>query len=67
MHYYPQRDENWETVSAPEAGFDQTRLNKAIAFSENHESPWPRDLEKAANVPGLSQFEKLPPGNAQPN
>ncbi len=60
MRYYPQRDENWEALSAPEAGFDQTRLNEAIAFAKNHESPWPRDLEKAGNVPGLSQFEKPP-------
>ena len=60
MRYYPQSDENWEALSAPEAGFDQTRLNEAIAFAKNHESPWPRDLEKAGNVPGLSQFEKPP-------
>ena len=60
MTYYPNSDENWETLSARRAGFDQARLTDAIAFAEAHESPWPRDLEKAGVVPGLSQFEKPP-------
>jgi hypothetical protein len=56
----PNSDENWETLSAREAGFDPARLTEAIAFAEAHESPWPRDLAKAGDVPGLSQFEKPP-------
>ncbi len=60
MTYCPKNDENWETLSPQEAGFDQARLADAIAFAEAHESPWPRDLAKAGDVPGLSQFEKPP-------
>ncbi len=60
MNYYPSRDEDWEILSAPQAGFNPARLEQAIAFAESHESSWPRDLEKAGDVPGLSQFEKPP-------
>jgi len=60
MTYCPNSDENWETLSPRQAGFDQARLTDAIAFAEAHESPWPRDLEKAGDVPGLSQFERPP-------
>ena len=60
MTYCPNSDENWETLSPQQAGFDPARLTDAIAFAEAHESPWPRDLEKAGDVPGLSQFERPP-------
>ena len=60
MTYYPDSDQKWETLSARQAGFDPGRLADAIAFAEAHESPWPRDLAKAGDVPGLSQFEKPP-------
>ena len=60
MTYCPNRDDDWETLTAQEAGFDEVKLGEAIAFAENHESPWPRDLEKAGDVPGLSQFERPP-------
>ena len=60
MTYCPKDNESGETLSASEAGFDRARLDEAIAFAQVHESPWPRDLEKAGDVPGLSQFEKPP-------
>lgn len=60
MRYCPNDNEDWETLSAREGGFDPVRLADAIAFAEAHESPWPRDLERAGNVPGLSHFEKPP-------
>ena len=60
MSYCPNRDQNWETLSPRQAGFDPARLADAIAFAEAHESPWPRDLAKAGDVPGLSQFERPP-------
>jgi CubicO group peptidase (beta-lactamase class C family) len=49
MTYCPNSDKDWKTLSAQEAGFDQARLADAIAFAEAHESPWPRDLEKAGS------------------
>lgn len=60
MEYFPTTDQTWEFADATEFGFDADRLAAAIAFAETHESPWPRDLEDAGNVPGLSQFEKPP-------
>ena len=60
MLYCSNDNEDWETVSAREGGFDTARLADAIAFAEAHESPWPRDLERAGIVPGLSQFERPP-------
>ena len=60
MTYFPSHDDDWANLPAPEAGFDEARLGQAMAFGENHESPWPRDLSKAGEVPGLSQFEKPP-------
>ncbi|MBL6946956.1 MAG: serine hydrolase, partial [Rhodospirillales bacterium] len=60
MTFFPIADDTWERVSALDAGFDKTRLAEAIAFAEGHESPWPKDLDKAGKVPGLSQYEKAP-------
>ena len=60
VRYFPQSDDGWARVAPAEAGFDPAKLNDAVAFAESHESPWPRDLEKAGDVPGLSQFEKPP-------
>jgi len=60
MTFFPSTDDSWEPVSAQNAGFNEARLKGAIAFAEGHASPWPRDLEKAGNVPGLSQYEKAP-------
>jgi len=37
MTYCPNSDENWETLSPRQAGFDQARLTDAIAFAEAHE------------------------------
>jgi len=61
MPYFPDKDA-WAHISPSTAGLNTERLNDAIAFVEAHESPWPRDLEKAGDVPGLSQFE-APPWN----
>ena len=60
MDYFPTTDEAWEQAAPAEAGFSDDRLAAALAFAEANESPWPYDLEKAGNVPGLSQFEKPP-------
>ena len=37
MTYCPNSDENWETLSPRQAGFDQARLTDAIAFAGAHE------------------------------
>lgn len=50
----------WAKNNPEELGFDTEKLNAAIAFAEAHESPWPRDLENAGNVPGLTQIEPEP-------
>lgn len=60
MTYIPKRNAEWATISATDAGFDSDRLAAVVEYAEAHESPWPRDLEKAGDVPGLSQFEKPP-------
>ncbi len=60
MEYFPTTGQTWESADATEFGFDADGLAAAIAFAEAHESPWPRDLEDAGDVPGLSQFEKPP-------
>ncbi len=60
VRYFPDGDDEWARVAPADAGFDPARLKEAVAFAEANESPWPRDLEKAGDVPGLSQFEKPP-------
>ncbi|MBT3358340.1 MAG: serine hydrolase [Rhodospirillales bacterium] len=60
MTFFPSADDTWEHITARDAGFDESRLATAIAFAESHGSPWPKDIDKAGNVPGLSQFEKAP-------
>ncbi len=60
VKYFPDGDDDWARVSPADAGLDPARLNEAVTFAETHESSWPRDLEKAGDVPGLSQFEKPP-------
>ncbi len=61
MSYFPSgKNNDWETISPDEAGFNAARLADAVKFAEIHESPRPRDLEKAGDVPGLSQFEPPP-------
>ena len=34
----------WERSDPRRAGFDPSRLEQAIAFAREHETPWPRDL-----------------------
>lgn len=50
----------WQTRDPGQLGFDADKINDAIAFAEANESPWPRDLEDAGNVPGLTQIEPEP-------
>ena len=50
----------WVKLSLGQAGVDPDKLASAIAYAEAHESPWPRDLEDAGNVPGLTQIEPAP-------
>ena len=48
-------------VGKPEAlGFDADKLNDALAYAADSESTWPRDLEDAGSVPGLTQIEPAP-------
>ncbi len=60
VKYFPDSDDAWARIAPADAGFDPARLKQAVTFAETRESPWPRDLEKAGDVPGLSQFEKPP-------
>ena len=50
----------WATRSAAEFGFDTDKLKDAVTFAEASESSWPRDLEDAGSVPGLTQIEPAP-------
>ncbi len=60
MTYFPAPQNDWQTISPSAAGFDPGRLDETVAFAEANESSWPRDLEKAGNVPGLTQIEPPP-------
>ena len=40
----PAGNETWATLSPAEGGFDAARLDAAIAFAGDNESPWPRSL-----------------------
>jgi len=60
MSYFPPDNSDWETITPEAAGFKPEALTDAVSYAQTHESPWPYDLEKAGNVPGLSQFEKPP-------
>ncbi len=51
---------DWQTRDPKDLGFDAVKLKDALAFAEASESPWPRDLEDAGNVPGLTQIEPEP-------
>lgn len=60
MSYFPSAADDWQTIDPADAGFTSDGLTKTIAYAQAHESPWPRDLEKAGDVPGLSQYEPAP-------
>jgi len=45
--YFPERNARWETKSPSEAGIDQGRLEKAVAFAKGHEYSGSRDLRVA--------------------
>lgn len=60
MSYFPTRQNQWETVSPEAAGFSSAALAQVVKYAQDHESPWPRDLDKAGTVPGLSQYETPP-------
>ncbi len=53
-------DGDWASIGLDQAGVDPSKLAAAIAYAQAHESPWPRDLEDAGNVPGLTQIEPEP-------
>jgi len=50
----------WATRAPQQLGFDAAKLAQAVAFAEASESSWPRDLEDAGSVPGLTQIEPEP-------
>src|SRR5215468_9367432 len=56
--YFPPADPAPWPVVAPEAeAFDAARLEAAVAFAREHETPWSRDL---ASVIGNAYFEPPP-------
>lgn len=56
----PAGTDDWAVKTPAELGFDTAKLSDAVAYAEAHESPWPRDLEDAGSVPGLTQIEPAP-------
>jgi CubicO group peptidase (beta-lactamase class C family) len=50
----------WQALDPAAAGFEPVGLQRAVAYAEAHETPWPRDLE--AHIAG-GYFEP-PPDNA---
>jgi CubicO group peptidase (beta-lactamase class C family) len=60
MTYFPDRDLPWERVTARRAGFDAGCLDEAVAFAEGQETAWPRDLDRAGALPGLTAVEPPP-------
>ena len=40
----PAADPSWDTVDPGAAGFDAGRLEQAIQFHHDHETPWPRSM-----------------------
>ena len=50
----------WPKATPESRAIDPSKLAAAVAFAEAHESKWPRDLEDAGNVPGLTQIEPAP-------
>ncbi len=53
-------NDGWPEISPSAAGLDAEKMAAAVAYAEAHESPWPRDLENAGSVPGLTQIEPAP-------
>jgi CubicO group peptidase (beta-lactamase class C family) len=51
---------DWETAEPSSVNLNAERLAEAVTFAEANESPWPRDLEQAGSVPGLTQIERPP-------
>ncbi len=61
ISYFPDRDNaSWDRITAKAGGFRAAALADAVAYAEVHESPWPRDLQAAGSVPGLTQIEPEP-------
>lgn len=44
LYVPPPHGGEWERQGAERAGFDPSRLDDALAFARQHETPWPRDL-----------------------
>ncbi|MDP8922423.1 MAG: beta-lactamase family protein [Chloroflexota bacterium] len=45
--YFPDHGDRWERCSPEQVGMDSDRLADAVAFTEAHETPMPRDLRRA--------------------
>ncbi len=60
MAYFPDRDGPWARIAPQDAGFDARRLAEAVAFAEQQETSWPRDLDRAGALPGLTALEPPP-------
>ncbi len=51
--YYPGPDPDWVHRAPDRAGFDPARLDAAIAFAKAHETRYPEDLARVADVRDL--------------
>ena len=60
MSYTPNRDDPWERAAPERAGFHPGRLGEAVAFAEAEETAWPRALDRAGALPGLTEIEPPP-------
>ena len=60
MSYYPGAGDDWQHVTPADAGFDTGRLEAALEFALATETAWPRDLDDAGKVPGLTEIEPEP-------
>jgi len=60
MTYVPGTGNDWQEISPGEAGFDAAKLADAEAYALATETGWPRDLDDAGNVPGLTEIEPEP-------
>jgi CubicO group peptidase (beta-lactamase class C family) len=57
LYFRPPDPALWPVVPSEVEGFDAARLDAAVAFAREHETPWSRDL---ASVIGNAYFEPPP-------
>jgi len=60
MSYFPATGDDWQRIAADEAGLNAEKLAEAVAFAEDHETSWPRDIQKEGRIPSLTDLEPPP-------